>query len=117
MQSNKKNPKKRTALVLLFVALMSGGVVIYLFSQEGIISHIIGSAISVLAACDLALAPLLLVGPFKTLLKNVFQAKEKSYTKWVAISLISINTFVLLSVIAAALFTPLSQENIGFFLA
>ncbi len=113
MQSNKKNPKKRTALVLLFVALMSGGVVIYLFSQEGIISHIIGSAISVLVACNFALAPLLFVGPLKTFLKNLFQATEKIYTKWVAISLMSINTFVLSSVIAVALFTPLIQKNLA----
>jgi len=91
---------------------MTLGVTAYLLSQEGVISHIIGSALGVLAVCDFALAPMLLVGPFKTLLKNVFSAAEKSYIKWVAISLLIVNIAVFISVMAAAIFTPLIQENI-----
>ncbi len=99
-------------VIFLAIAIMTLGAIAYLFSLAGVISRIIGYGVALLAGCDFALAPLLLVGPFKTFLRNIFSATEKNYTKWVAISLLIVNIAVFMTVVAATVFTPLIQANI-----
>jgi uncharacterized MnhB-related membrane protein len=109
-----QNRVKRWARIVIFLSILLfiAGAIVYLFSQEGIISHILGSALSILAACDLALGPALLGGPLKTFFTDMLQTTEKVYAKWTIVCLLSVNILVLLITVFSALFLPLIQADI-----